>query len=675
MRSHRLRLLPLAAAALLALARTTPSHAQVVVSDALTGPVVERGTFRVSKLQQPVGEQTYQVVRDGRSLVLTTTSEHNFIGSEAKLEATLRARLDGTPERYEVSGATSTMTSVDAAVTVEGRRATIREGGRSRTEAVPARFFTLTHYPPVAVEQALFRYWERQGRPERIPLLPAGEARITRRGVDTVQVGERRVGLDRWAVHGVVWGIQSAWTDSAGTLVAAVSADAELDRWEAVRAGFDVHLPLFVRRSVEDGIAEVEAAARRIRPQAEGAFAIVGARLIDGTGRAPVDDAVVLVQGGVIAAAGPRASVTIPDGTRLIDGSGRTVLPGLWDMHGHYEQVEWPAVGLASGVTTVREPGNEPALAVALRDAIDAGRVLGPRMLLAGVVDGGEHPLGTVTPGTPDEAREAVRRYHAEGYRQIKIYQNLPPALVPVVAEEAHRLGMTVTGHVPTGMTALEFVRAGADQINHVAGAYSSMRAPAPAGQRPPPLDTASAEARAAIAFFRERGTVIDPSLARWEQHLHVRGEWAEPGLAKVPVELAGALASTGVEARDRERAAASLGVQHRVTKALHDAGVPIVLGTDLTVPGHSIHRELELAVQAGLTPMEAIQAATIVPARAMGLGAESGTVEAGKRADLVIIEGDPLANISAIRSVRGVVARGRLYDPAPLWESAGFRP
>ncbi|HEU4536235.1 MAG TPA: amidohydrolase family protein, partial [Polyangiaceae bacterium] len=109
--------------------------------------------------------------------------------------------------------------------------------------------------------------------------------------------------------------------------------------------------------------------------------------------------------------------------------------------------------------------------------------------------------------------------------------------------------------------------------------------------------------------------------------------------------------------------------------RAMHRAGVPVVAGTDISVPGHSVHRELELYVQAGFTPMEALQAATIVPARAMRLEAEAGTVEPGKRADLVVVAGDPLADVSNVRKVSLVVARGKAYDPAELWRVAGFSP
>jgi imidazolonepropionase-like amidohydrolase len=148
-----------------------------------------------------------------------------------------------------------------------------------------------------------------------------------------------------------------------------------------------------------------------------------------------------------------------------------------------------------------------------------------------------------------------------------------------------------------------------------------------------------------------------------------------EPGVERVPRELRGALESTGVPGALAARAAGQRQLGLALTGALHRAGVPIVLGTDLTVPGHSMHRELELAVAAGLTPMQAIEAATRVAARAMRLDHEAGTIAPGQRADLLVLDRDPLADIRHVRTTRWVVRDGRAYESAALWRAAGFAP
>jgi hypothetical protein len=315
-----------------------------------------------------------------------------------------------------------------------------------------------------------------------------------------------------------------------------------------------------------------------------------------------------------------------------------------------------------------------------VREAIRQGRISGPRLLLAGIIDSPPSALGNNVAETPEQARALVRRYHGDGYEQIKIYQSLRPELVRVVAAEAHRLGLSVTGHVPTGMNAIEAVEAGMDQINHINFLLRVMRGrnwKAQTGVPAPPINLESNEAREAIRFFKERGTVVDPTMARGELNLHpldVPFARFEPGMTKVPAELATILDHTGLAPEQAARARPAIELSSRLLLALHREGVPIVAGTDLVVPGHSQFRELELYVRAGLTPMEAIQAATLVPARAMKLDRELGTLEAGKVADLILVEGNPLADISEIRKVKYVVTRGRMYETAPFWRSVGFR-
>jgi imidazolonepropionase-like amidohydrolase len=662
----------------LLLASALPLATLAVAPPRDSAQTVEQGEFVLLKYQQPVGTEEYVIRRDSAGgLVTTARATLSFLGLDAPLEATIRTAADGAPTFYQAKGRTSTLTSTDVEVTVRGGRATVRRGGSSEVAAVPARAFTSSPYAPATVAQAAFRYWVAQSRPTELALLPEGRLRFQPRGRDTVQVNGRTLILDRFSAEGLAWGRQSLWFDGDGKLVALVHADAELDRFEVIRNGYEPALPNFVQSAVRDGVANLEQTARAIRPVREGSYALVGGTLIDGTGSAPVRDAVVIVRDGRIAAAGPAARVRVPAGVPTVNVAGKTIIPGLWDTHVHYTQGEWLAAALASGVTTARDAANEIEWITAVRDAVQGGRALGPRMVLAGVIDGGEHPLGVITAANPDEARAAVRRYHTAGFAQIKTYESLSPALVPVVAEEAHRLGMKVTGHVPTGMSTADFVRAGVDGVNHLNFVIAAMRTPAAEG-RPASFDPRSAQAQAAIRLFRERGVAVEPTLARSEQRSRpVDSAYVgyEPGMAHAPLELREALNTVGVPAQVGTRAMASLRRASAVVPQLHRAGIPVLLGSDLVVPGHTIHRELELAVQAGLTPMEAIRAATDGAAKAFGMERESGTVQTGKRADLVVLGGDPLQDITAVRRVHLVITAGRAFDPAPLWRAADFAP
>jgi len=207
--------------------------------------------------------------------------------------------------------------------------------------------------------------------------------------------------------------------------------------------------------------------------------------------------------------------------------------------------------------------------------------------------------------------------------------------------------------------------KAGQDQINRL-HYIARMKAIAA-------LDLNSPQSRRALAFLVEHGTVIDPTLALFE---FMTRSTAKPpvtfelGIAKIPPELAAILADVGPPSPIADLQERRFAKFVAITGALHKAGVPIVAGTDQCVPGHSLHR-----VQAGFTPMEAMQAATIVPARVMGLDKEVGTVEPGKRADLILVGGNPLESIHNIRNVKYVVADGKMYDCAELWRSVGFKP
>ncbi|HEX7176175.1 MAG TPA: amidohydrolase family protein [Pyrinomonadaceae bacterium] len=646
--------------------------------------VVERGKFRIYKLQYPVGEESYEIAREGGAHVLSAKFEINYLGDKVPLTATLRTRsADLAPLRFEIKGRTSTRSEANAAVEVgEGGAATVREGTKTRTEqAAGARIFPSGGLLPVSLQQALFQYAARHGALRNLRTLPVGRVSFEPRGDEQVEAGGRRVGLTRYSVSGLVWGRETAWFDEGRRLIALISPDAELDRLEAVREGYEHLLPLFVARAAADSVADLRKISDAVRPLRAGRYAIVGATLIDGTGTPPVADAVVLVENGRITAAGPRASVKIPKGVNVFDARGKYLLPGLWDMHAHAEQGEWIPASLAAGITTMRDAGNEPEFILPLRDALRAGKVAGPRLLLAGIIDSPPGALGNNVAETPEAARAIVGRYKRDGYEQVKIYQSLKPELVSVVAAEAHRLGMSVTGHVPTGVDAYAAVEAGMDQINHVGFILRAMRGrgwrPTP-GTPPPPLNLDSPEAAAAIKFFKERGTVIDPTLARGELNGHALDMPFvnfEPGMAKTPEELASILNNTGLPPEVAPRAAASAALAARLTVMLMRAGVPVVAGTDLVVPGHTIYRELELYVRAGMTPAEALQTATIIPARVMRLDKELGTIERGKFADMILVDADPLADISNLRRVRYVVTGGRLYESAPLWRSVGFRP
>lgn len=267
----------------------------------------------------------------------------------------------------------------------------------------------------------------------------------------------------------------------------------------------------------------------------------------------------------------------------------------------------------------------------------------------------------------------------------MKIYSSVKLEEVKAVADEAHRLGMTVTGHVPEGLTAYQTIDAGQDQINHIHYIDDIMHPAFPKDMNQMErmkaianLDLNSADAQKAIAFLKDHHTVVDDTLALFELFTATIAKPPasfEPGINKIAPELAEQLTDVEPPSERSEIGEKLFEKEVEVVGALHRAGIPLVAGTDQAVPGYSLHREMELYVQAGFTPMEALQAATIVSARAMGVDKELGTVEKGKRADLILIHGNPLEDIHNTRNVEDTITGGVMYHTADLWKSVGFKP
>jgi hypothetical protein len=230
------------------------------------------------------------------------------------------------------------------------------------------------------------------------------------------------VPLDRYTLEGVVWGRETLWLTENGAFAAAVTRAGGLT-FEGVREDLAEALPTLAALAAKEAVGDLGRIARDMKPLVSGSYALVGANVVDGTGGAGIPDATVLVRDGRIEAVGPGSGLSIPADVPKIDLRGKTILPGLWDMHTHVTQIEWGPVYLAAGVTTVRDMGNESELILALRDALASGEALGPRLLLAGLVDGGgPNAFGTVAATTPGEGRAVVRRYHDEGFHQMKLY-------------------------------------------------------------------------------------------------------------------------------------------------------------------------------------------------------------------------------------------------------------
>src|SRR5438477_3843821 len=636
----------------------------------IASPTEPTPTFVIFKYQHLVGKEIDDCHHDAKGRRCHSHFQLDFTGSSISLDADIETDKSFQPISYVAKGQNSTRSYIDLNIAIEGQRATLNESGVTRSLALPVKFFTLQQDVPILTHELLLGYWQSHGRPDRISILPAGEVRMWQRGTDQLpgHAGDR---LTRYTVHSVTSSNETVWLTRQGEIAAVVGGDAEEDRVEVVRPRYQSALKQFVNRAGADAVADLESASMKARPIATGTFALTHATVINPeSDAAPLRDLTVLVRQGKIAAVG--RNITLPANVRTLDARGKFILPGLWDTHAHFEQWEWGLAFLASGITSVRDVGNEIEFLVPIRESLNSGRGLGPRMYAAGLIDSDPGSLTSEHAEDATKAREIVRRYHTLGYQEIKIYQSLKPELIPIVTAEAHRLGMKVTGHIPTGTDALAAVRDGMDMINHISFVTRVMRPQGATGVR-----ADSPEALQAIRLFRDHHTIIEPTLARSECNLHPQRRSfseIEPSVARLPPELAIILNNSGISQDREERAAIALQTALDTTKILHDAGIPLLAGSAQVVPGSSLHRELELRVRAGLTPIEAMRAATKNPKEVLGV-ADSGVIAVGQRADLVVLDANPLDDIRNIRRVRWTAIGGRLFDPNALWSIVDIRP
>jgi len=624
-------------------------------------PPVDSGTIRIHLLGHAIGAERYALENVAGRLVLTDTFTFTDRGGKIQLASSMQLSRAFEPVQLTSIGRTYRFVNVDADVSVIKGKVHSRSLGDTATFTSPKHFFPIASYAPLEAQALLVRYWLGHGRPKTITTAPADPT--TEVGVEDLgmahltPVNGASLSLRRFAIDGVAWGREILYLDAKSRLAAIVTR-ANLLPLEGVREDLAAERPTLIDAILADaakselGIAAQTSITLPIVAQRD--FALVGAKIVDGTTSAPVENGTVVIRDGKIAAIGPRGAIEIPRGAKTIDVRGKTIIPGLWDMHAHVALPEWGFAYLRTGVTTIRDMGGEKAFLTSFRDAIATGRVLGPRLLMAGLVDGsGADAFGTVYADTPEEGRAVVNAYEAAGFQQMKLYTLIKPDVAGAIIRRAHELGMTVTGHVPRAMTLASMVDSGADNVAHL----------------PVRGDTASEAFKAQVRMLAEHHVVIDPTVS-WNELLgHANSTPLarfQPGFSEVSWPLR---ASYGSIRNPGDSAAAdrSLRASLASIKALHDGGVRIVAGTDYGLPGFSLLRELELYVEAGLTPQEAIRSATAVPAEVMRLSNEAGTLEPGKRADLVVLDRDPLLDIHNIRSSRWVVANGRMFQTAEL--------
>ncbi|WP_028103155.1 amidohydrolase family protein [Pseudoduganella violaceinigra] len=393
-----------------------------------------------------------------------------------------------------------------------------------------------------------------------------------------------------------------------------------------------------------------------------------------------------------------RISAIVPAGTEVrgaaneIDAGGRIVLPGLFDMHGHITRWEG-ALHVAAGVTSLRDMGNDNAQLQMMIDETAGGKLLAPQIVPAGFLEG-DSPYASISGflvKTLEQSRRAIDWYAEHGYPQLKIYNSFPKEILKDTVAYAHLRGMRVSGHIPAGLRAQQALDAGYDEIQHInqvmlnflfkpgVETRSLERFYLPA-EKVAELDFHSKPVQDFVATLKKKQIVIDPTLSAFAFLKQKDGEINEPWAAlegNMPPDVARGFHVGTMKIPDaatQARYDKSYAKMVQFVGILYRAGVPIVAGTD-DLAGFTLHSELALLVKAGLTPAQAIQVATRNGARYTRTSFERGSIEPGKLADLVLVEGDPTRNIEDVRKVAAVITRGQIVYPKEVDEALGIKP
>ena len=670
-----------AAAAAAAAALQLPADAPAAAQPAPVAPAPAPAAWKVLVLGNDAGSMT----ASGTAEEPVFEFEFNDRGRGPELTSRYRLSSTGVPAAVETTGHEYFEGPVAERFAIEGGRATwTNRGERGEAAVTDAAFYLSFDGPPAELGMLAAALARQPGH--ALPLLPSGRATATRVGELELRSGDVTRRVTHWELGGLDLAPQPVWLAADGSFFAIA------DEWlTVVPVGWEGVVPELIAAQQAAAGERAKALARELARRPAGGIAFTGAAVFDADSGVVRPGMTLLVRGDRITAVGADGTVALPAGVEVVDASGHTLLPGLWDMHAHLSDLDG-LLNLAAGVTTARDLANDTDGLLARERRWEAGEALGPRIVRAGIIDGpGPFAAPTkVLVDTSEEAVAAVDRYADLGYHQIKVYSSLLPELVPVIAGRAHERGLRLSGHIPATMTAEQAVRQGFDEVQHLNMLFLNFwpdvrdtQTPArftEVAKRAQDLDLGSEEVKRLIALLLAERTVVDPTVNVFEGMFTARAGELTAGWQvvadRLPAQLrrgflAGGLpVPEGMDARYRAAFAKSL----EMLKLLHDAGVPLVPGTDAPA-GFALHRELELWVEAGIPAAATLRAATLGSARVMGRAAELGSLTPGKLADLVLVPGDPTTDIGALRRISTVVKGGVVYDAAALYEALGVAP
>ncbi|PCG08630.1 amidohydrolase [Sphingomonas ginsenosidimutans] len=642
----------------------------------------------------PVAAQTVErlsVIANGEkvgSVAATQTGDHVAIHYDVKnngrgptMDEAIDLGPDGLPRRWTLDGKATFGGDVHERFARDGATARWSDAMGAREASVSG---TALYIGQSASPWALGLYARAllKAPGGTLRALPGGQLHIDPLGPSTI--GGAR--YQAYAISGIDLSPEMILLDAAGALFAVLDTGGA-----TVREGHEGDVPALAALATRLTAERYAVLQQRFAHRFDAPVRIRNVRVFDpvsGTRGGPVS---VVFADGRITGIQP-LEAPAPPGEATIDGAGGTLMPGLHDMHAHVS-LESALLYLAAGVTAVRDMGNDNAFLPDLIHRIDAGEVAGPRITPNGFLEG-RSPysarLGIVA-DSEAAALDAVRWYAARGYWQIKIYNSMNPGWVPAITREAHRLDMTVTGHIPAFTNADAMIGAGYDEVTHVnqlmlgwvLGPREDTRTPLrlTAMKRTATLDLASPRVQHTIELMAARQIAHDPTAVTLELLMGGRDGKPNPAVADYIDHL-----PIGLQRRRRQAIAPIAGPAdataydgamvkvRQVLKLLHDRGIRLLPGTD-DQTGLSVHRELQIYAEAGIPTPDVLRLATLEPERYLGRDQQLGTIARGKLADFVLLPGDPTRDLRELHRIALVVKDGTLYFPSEIYPAFGVKP
>jgi hypothetical protein len=639
----------------------------------------ETESFVFYRQDTPIGRLVVEV--DGNAAKVDFDIKDN--GRGPTVAETLTLDSDGLPGDWRITGIQTFGGKIDETFRRRGATSNWKDSGGPGRAKGPAKLYIAQSASPWAL-QLYARAILKAGGP--IDVLPAGTLALTTGERLTLQGAAGELAVTRYELTGIDLNPTIMLLDDENRLIALPSASGGM-----VRTGFEGENPRLRKLAAEWQSARWAVLQRESAKRFDGPVRIANVRLFDPVAKRLTAPVSVVVNGRTISGVQPADSPATP-GETVIDGAGGTLVPGMFEMHGHLGE-NGALLNVLAGVTGVRDMGNSNSVLDALDRRIIAGEVAGPRIVRSGFVEG-KSPFSANNGFVVDsEARavEAVRWYAARGFTTIKVYNSVDPQWVPAVVAEARRLGLRVMGHVPAFTNADAMIAAGYDEITHInqlalgwiikPGEDTRTLFRLTALGRLSGLDLDSPAVQSTLDTMKDKGIALDPTIGIHENLLLNRDGSVAPGatdyFANMPIgvqrDLKQAWSNPDTFGGDASARVAFDKLMDLLRRA-HAKGIFIVTGTD-TGGALTFHRELELLVQAGFTPAEALARATLDMARYLGIDQTTGSIARGKLADFFLVPGDPTRDIKAIKTISLVAKDGVFYLPTEVYPRLGIKP